>query len=172
MQDQTFEVTPKRQLTLLSSVILVQSILIYAYLHFFGLKGDLTFLWIYLGIFMFDALPTIILHLQYLSANRNAVLVVRQRQRTLSYTRKKEHLDYSFDDIAEVVYVAGYGGGAWYSFSEYRYFVLAFKDGKSILISCLMIKFDKMLLEEMFGIPVKAKIMGMPFVKNLNRLTS
>lgn len=172
MQDQTFEVTPKRQLTLLSSVILVHSVLIYAYLHFFGLKGDLTFLWIYLGIFMLDGLPTIILHLQYLSANRNTVLIFRKQQRTLSYTRKEKTFDYSFDDIAEALYVAGYGGGAWYSFSEYRYFVLAFKDGKSILISCLMIKFDKALLEGIFGIPVKSKIMGMPFVKNLDRLTS
>lgn len=166
MRDQTYEVTPRRQIALLSSMFFIHGILIFLYFHFYGFTGNTALLIAYLVFFMLDALPTIVLHLQYLSANRHAILVVREQQRTLSYTRDGEHLDYSFDDIEKILFVAGYGNGAWYSFSEYRYFVLVFKDGKAILITSLMIKYDKQILERTFGIQVKTKMRLIPLVRH------
>jgi hypothetical protein len=126
-------------------------------------------LWAYVFLFSFDVLPTIILHLQYFSVNRNAILVVRDQQRMLSYSRNGERFDYSFDDIDRIFYVAGWGNDQWYSFSDYRYFVLAFKDGRKILISCLMIKFTRQGLEGMFGIEVPIKRRPpFPFIRKLS----
>src|SRR6202035_5481088 len=70
MRDQIYEVTPQRQMALLSSMLFIHGILIYLYLHYYGFPGDITLLICYLGFFMFDGLPVIVLHLQYLSANR------------------------------------------------------------------------------------------------------
>ena len=62
--------------------------------------------------------------------------------------------------------MAGVGNGQWYSFSEYRYFVLAFKDGKKILITCLMIKFTRQTLESMFGKKVTIRrAPAFPFIR-------
>jgi hypothetical protein len=83
----------------------------------------------------------------------------------LSYAQKGEHLNYSFDDIEQIIYVTGNGNGAWYSFSEYRYFVLVFKDGKKILISCLMFRYNKAIIEAMFGVQVKGKRGFYPWVR-------
>src|SRR5260221_10909746 len=106
MRDQIYEVTPQRQMALLGSMLFIHAILISLYIHFYGFAGNTALLIGYLVFFMLDAFPTIVLHLQYLSANRNATLVVRDQQRTLSYTREGEHLDYSFDDIEKIIFVA------------------------------------------------------------------
>ena len=126
MIDQIYRITAKRQLTLLSSMILIHAIVISIYFYN-GFEGNVILLLGYLVFFLFDAVPTVVLHLEYLTANLGTTLIVRDQHRTLSYTKKGEHLDYSFDDIEQVIYVAGYGNGAWYSFSEYRYFVLSLK---------------------------------------------
>jgi hypothetical protein len=168
MRDQIYEVTPQRQWSLLSYMLIIHGILIAAYIYYYGLLGNTGLLIAYGVFFMLDALPTIRCHLQYLAANRNATLIVRPQLRTLSYTRDEEHYDYSFDDIQQIIYVAGFGNGAWYSFSEYRYFVLIFKDGKQILISSLMISYNKKSLEGMFGITVKTKMRLIPTIRNVS----
>jgi hypothetical protein len=149
----------------LSSMLFIHSILIFSYFYKYGFTRNTVLLIGYLIIFMFDAFPTILLHLQYLSVNRNAMLVVREQQRTLSYIQEENHLDYSFDSIEQIMYIAGYGNGAWYSFSEYRYFVLVFTDGNKILISSLMMKYDKKKLESIFGMQVKTDMRFYPFIR-------
>ena len=150
MRDQVYEVTAKRQMELLRYMLIIHGIIIFGYLLHYGFTIQVFLLEAYVFLLLVDVLPTIILHLQYVRANRNAILIVRDQQRTLSYNRNSEQFDYSFDDIEQIFYVAGWGNDQWYSFSDYRYFVLSFKDGKKILISCLMIKFTKQSLARMF----------------------
>ena len=157
MRDQVYEVTSKRQIELLRYMLIIHGIIIFAYLFHYGFTIQVFLLKAYVCLLFFDVLPTIILHLQYLRANRNAILVVRDQQRTLSYSRNGERFEYSFDDINQIFYVAGWGNDQWYSFSDYRYFVLAFKDGRKILITCLMIKFTRQSLESMFAIKIPIK---------------
>jgi hypothetical protein len=151
MRDQVYEVTFKRQMELLRYMLIIHGIIIFAYLLHYGFTFQAVLLEAYVFLLLFDVLPTIILHLQYLKANRNAIFVVREQQRTLSYSRNGEKFNYSFDDIEQIYYVAGWGNDQWYSFSDYRYFILTFKDGREILITCLMINFTRQSLERMFG---------------------
>jgi len=166
MQDQVYKVTSQRQMALLSSLLFIHTILVSLYLYYYGFAGNIVLLISYFVFFTFDGLPTIILHLQYLSANRYSTLVIHGQDRMLSYTRQDEHLNFSFDDIEKIIYVAGLGNGAWYSFSEYRYFVLVLRDERKILISSLMMKFDKKDLERIFGMPMKqSKLPLFPLIR-------
>ena len=117
------------------------------------------------GFFSFDALPTIIMHIQYFCANRNAAIIVRHQERMFLYIKNGIRENYSFDEIEMIIYEVGFGNGAWYSFSDYRYFVLVMKNGKKILISSLMLRYNKDIVERMFGMKVATKARIFPFVK-------
>jgi len=151
---------------MLSYMLCIHGIIITLYLYFWGFPGNTDLLICYLVFFFFDGCPTIVLHLQYLAANRHTTLVVRDQLQTLSVCQDGVTSDYSFHDIAQVIYFAGYGNGAWYSFSEYRFFVLAFKDGKKVVISSLMMKYDKKMLERMFGKQVETRMGLFPWIKS------
>jgi hypothetical protein len=165
MLDQVYAITPQRKWASLRYMFFVHAATIGAYGYFFGFRGNALLVGIYLVFFLFDALPTIVLYFQYLAVNRNTQLVIKHQSPSLTWSENGVKRDYSFDEIARVIYVAGYGGGAWYSFSEYRYFVLVFKDGEKALITSLMIDFDKSGLEMLFKRQVTTRIGFFPWVR-------
>jgi hypothetical protein len=167
MADQTYEVTLQRHLSLLSTVLIYHTVSLTAiFTHFGGLTTQLGIFVIYGFFFLWDALPTIICHWQYTLANRGARLIVRRHDRTLSYITKREKLDFSFDDIERIDYVMGYGNGAFYSSSQYRFYVLVFKDGKKILITSLLMSYEKKVeIEYLYGLQVKSIGRAFPWIK-------
>ena len=74
------------------------------------------------------------------------------------------YLGYHFEDIERVEHVASYGGGSWYSFSEYRYFRIKFKDQKEIVITSLMMKDIKHIMEPLLGVSAHKKLKLVAFI--------
>ena len=164
MKDQRLEVTAERQWAMLSYMICIHGIILGAYYYFYRFSLYIGQLIAYLIFFLLDACPTLFLHFQYLAANRGTVLLIRPEQRTVSYTRGADHFERSFDELDSILYVTGFGNGAWYSFSEYRYCKLLFKDGRSVVITCLMVKDIKYVMERAFGMQVTNKTRGIPYI--------
>ena len=148
----TFKVTLKQQIILLSSLFLKNGILILLIYFINGTLNTIGSFYTIIVIFFIDILPTIIVHIQYLLRNKGALFIVDTQNKTLEYRDKKSDLKYSFDDIDSLNYVASYGGGSrWYSFAEYRYKIIL-HDRNEIIITCLMMNNIKYNFEPLFKI--------------------
>jgi hypothetical protein len=147
MSDHRFKITVGNQLAQLNWLITVYIAIGYIFYRFFGFsfKGPVPY--IYLAYLSFDIVPTLLVHIQYYRANKDAVLDINRELRTISYETPRETLSYHFDDIGSFVRVDSWGAGAWYSFAEYRYYKITFTDKKEIIITSLMIRDIKSVLE-------------------------
>jgi hypothetical protein len=147
-----FKITFKEQVLMLLPLVLKNTIALGLIFYIFGTETHALII-IFLLFFLLDILPTVILHIQYLFKNWNSELSLNKEKRKLAYVSSTENLEYSFDEILSVHHFASYGGGTRvYSFGEYRYFKIIFKDNKQIIITCLMINNIKMTLEKLLDI--------------------
>lgn len=141
MSVQSYKISFKQQLTLLTPAFATAVGLIGMYLYFF--HGSLTdnIFWLVFVFFLFiDILPAIALHIQYLIKNFGAILTIDTGTRQLTYETKKAKLIYSFDDIKSLKYYRTYGKGSGVqSYGMYRYYKIIFTDNKELNITCLMI---------------------------------
>jgi hypothetical protein len=165
MSEYTFKVTVKNQIAQLSWLITVYLAVGAIFFHFFGssLKGPIPY--IYLSLFLLDILPTLLVHIQYYQANKGAVLDIDRALHRISYVTAKEVIAYNFDDIESFVRMDSWGAGAWYSFAEYRYYKIVFKDKKEIIVTSLMIKNIKYVLEPLLNISADKKRRPIAFIK-------
>ncbi len=161
-----FKITLKQQLLLILPLIIKNGILFGIYFYFFGFEFPPSFYtYILLFIILFDILPTILVHIQYLLENRSAILVIDKEARELKYNSPLRELKYSFDDIYTVQHFASYGGGTGvYSFGEYRYFKIIFKDKVEVIITCLMINNIKNTLTNLLGVAVDKRLRVAAFI--------
>ena len=166
MNQLTFKITFQRQLSLLSWMLTVYGILLSIYLYFFGFTLQPKFSYIFLALFLLDICPAILVHIQYLRANWHSELTIDKESRRLIYATPKKKLTYHFEDINSIQHVSSYGGGAWYSFSEYRYFKIGFKDKQEIIITCLMVKDIKYTLERLLNLSAQKKLRIVAFIYN------
>ncbi len=159
-------ITWKRQIALLSSMLLKFSILVIVYLYFFGFSiRSFIYVYLFLFLFVFDFLPTILLHIQFLIRTGNDIVILNRKNRTIEYKSKTDS-KHNFDDITVLEYVASYGGGSgWYSFGEYRYYKIVFKDESSLIINCLMLEDIKHRLEPILGKTANKKLKVLPFIQ-------
>ncbi|HEV9036259.1 MAG TPA: hypothetical protein VGQ51_06565 [Puia sp.] len=149
MNDLIFRVTVKTQLAQLNWLITVYLAIGILFYCLFGLSLRPPIAYIYSAVFLFDILPTLLVHVQYYRVNNGAVLDINRELHRISYITPHETLSYNFDDISSFVRVDSWGAGQWYSFAEYRYYKITFKDKKKIIITSLMIKDIKYVLEPM-----------------------
>lgn len=159
-----YKITFKQQFLMLIPLIVINSAIVIglAYLNATGnlLLGTL------IGVFILNVLPVIIVHIQYYLANRRANLNIDIEKRILNYTSPKQHCEYSFDDIKYLDHHVSYGGGSgWYTFSEYRYYKITFKDNKVINITCLMINDIQNKLEKLLDRKAEKFPAIIPFIK-------
>src|SRR6185437_3620318 len=164
MSGLSFKITIRRQLSMLSWMLIVYGLLGLVYVYFFGFKINRFFALAFLAAFLFDICPPLIAHTQYYIANSHATLTIDKEDQILMYNSPKECMSYHFDDIAVVEHVASYGGGAWYSFSEYRYFRITFKDKKQLIITCLMMEDIKDTLEMLLRVRAQKKMKLVAFI--------
>jgi len=164
MDDLTFKVTIGRQISQLSYMLIVYGLLAITYLYFMGFKMPHVFGYVFGGIFLFDMCPTLIAHFQYLNANSNALLAIDKEHRKIEYFSGKESFTYHIDEIEALQLISSYGGGAWYSFSEYRYCKIIFRDKRQVIITCLMMADIKDTLPMLFGIPAQRKYKIVAFI--------
>lgn len=160
--ENVYVITLKQQLSLLASALIKYGILITAYLYFFGFNSPTSiFVYVFLFLFLFDLLPAVILHVQYFIRDRNTVFRINVSDRCISYNSKKLNFEYSFSEIHSIGYVTSYGyrgSKGWYSFGEYRYCKIAFKDSTSVIITCLMINDIGNTLETLLRVKLENKL--------------
>jgi hypothetical protein len=161
-----FKITFKQQLLLILPLILKNGILFGVYFYFFGFEFSPSFYtYILFFIILFDILPAILVHIQYLPENRSVILAIDKETRELTYNSPSRVLKYSFDDIHTVQHFASYGGGTGaYSFGEYRYFKIIFKDKVEVIITCLMINNIKNTLADLLGAEVDKRLRVVAFI--------
>ncbi|MBS1663675.1 MAG: hypothetical protein JST68_21710 [Bacteroidetes bacterium] len=130
-----------------------------------GLKLDRFLVGIIIFFMIIDIVPTLIAHVQYCLANWGSALIIDKQARMIRYISKAGDLSYHFGDIERLEHTASYGGGSWwYSFSEYRYFRIKFKDQKEIIVTSLMMKDIKFVLEPLLGISAHKKLKLVAFI--------
>jgi hypothetical protein len=150
---------------MLGWMISVYGVLIAIYLYFYGFTIQSPYKYIFAAFFILDILPALLVHFQYLSKNNGAVLTIDRTSHDLTYKNDTLDFKYQFGDIEAMEHVASYGGGSWYSFSEYRYFKIQFKDKNEIYVTCLMISDIKNVLETILGIQATKKLRLVAFIK-------
>ena len=164
MADHTFRVTFQQQLAMMIRMLIVYGVLLFIYFYYYGFGIETPYQYIFLFFFLLDICPALLVHIQYLTINKGAALVINTELKTINYTTRKESFLYHFDDIELLRHVASFGGGAWYSFSEYRYYRIVFKDKKEIVITCLMVKDIKNTLEMLLRMKAQKKLKVVAFV--------
>ena len=103
--------------------------------------------------FIIDILPTLILRIQYLIANYNAILYIDTSQKLLIYSSPKKNVTYPFQEIKSLIYFNNYGNKTgFYSFADYKFFRIIFNDGNFINVTCLMMKNIKNELLQLLNI--------------------
>ncbi len=149
-----FRITFKQQLKLFIRVPFLWIIIILIWLFFLHMSlSDIAFLIISLLIFTLDTLPTIAVHLQYWKVNHNAVLSIDTNTRKLFFQTPERNLEYSFDDIQVLHYYYSYAKGSQhFSFGDYRYYKIIFRDSTEIIITCLMVNHIEYIIEMLLGI--------------------
>lgn len=145
-------------------LISVYSIISYIFIFYLHLTFKPPYIYIYLAVFLLDILPTLLVHCQYLIRNWGATLIINKDLETVKYISSSENLTYKFEDIDHLEHIASYGGGGWYSFGQYRYFKIVFKDGKSVIVTCLMVKDIKLIFETLLGIKAVKKLKAVAFI--------
>lgn len=164
MAEFIFRVTFRQQLRMLTWMLVVYSIIFTIAVYGFGFTLDYHYFYAYLLFFLLDICPTLLVHAQYVIVNWGCELVINKELETIVFTSPKESLRCHFDDIVLLQHVASYGGGAWYSFSAYRYFRIGFADKKEIVITCLMVKDIKTTLEMLLHLKAQKKLKIVAFV--------
>jgi hypothetical protein len=165
MSDITLKVTVKQQLAMLAGIFIVYTAIGAAAIYFSAFKMNTALLHVFLGFFLLDGLPALLVHIQYWLTNRNTVLKIDKEYQRLTYITTNETKVYRFEDIALLQHVASYGGGSWYSFSEYRYFKITFDDKSEIVVTCLMMSNIKERLELLLGRKAEKKLRIVAFIK-------
>lgn len=136
-------ITIKKQLNVLQYSILKYGLISGTYLYFFGFTIIyVEYLYVALFLFLFDILPAIYLHVQYLNNDKGVALEFNKETSEISIIKDTNIETYHLDDIQSVtiVYSYGYKGSlGWYSFGIYHFCEFKFKSGISKIFTCLMI---------------------------------
>ncbi len=134
-------ITIKKQLNILQYSILKYGLISSTYLYFFGFT-IIYVEYLYVALFLFDMLPAIYLHIQYLNNDRGVLLEFNKETSEISIIKDTNIETFHLDEIQSVtiVYSYGYKGSlGWYSFGIYHFCEFNFKSGSSIIFTCLMI---------------------------------
>ena len=124
--------------------------------YFLNLKYHPIYIFIALFFFIFDILPALILHLQYLKVNWGADLIIDTINEDILYRKGGIAAEHKFHEITSFKIISSFGGGqynaGWYAFGEYRYCEFVFKDDTQMIITCLMINDIQNTLENLLRI--------------------
>jgi len=170
-QEYRFKVTGKQQLLVLLPFIIINTILVIAYILILG-SYEIRWLEIFvisLLLFIF-VLPVIILHIQYLLYNKKAKLSLNSSSGLItfgngnvSYQFKKEDISV-FDYYATIGYYTSKDYSSWYTFGPYRYYRIILKNGSKIILTSLMINDIENKLEPIIGLEAERKFRAVPFI--------
>lgn len=163
-----YQITLKQQFYVASAGSIKYGGLAIIYVYFYGLQLQPLYIYIFLFFFIFDTLPAIILHLQYLFTNSGAILTIDKLNQKIFYQKKGHDMEKQFSDINSLELINSFGGGrynaGWYAFGEYRYCKIVFKDGTKMIITCLMINDIQNTLESLLRFNSEKKLKIFAFI--------
>lgn len=94
---------------------------------------------LFLMILCVQALPTLMLHFQYLRHDSGCELLVDLNTRIVSYSNATTSVEFAFDDIKQLQFCVSFGRHTGvYSFAFHRYFKIILHNGAEVIITCLM----------------------------------
>ena len=147
-----FKITFRQQLLLLSRLVVFWFFFLLIGNYILKFHFDAAFIYVIIFFLVLDTIPALILHIQYLTKNWNAVLTVDPNQRIVTYETTNKKVTYPFSQITHLDYYRGYGKGTgWHAFSEYRFYKITFADKSQIVVTCLMINRIEKTLERLLG---------------------
>ena len=166
-----YSITFKQQFFFFFSGLIKYCGLALIYIYFFGFRLQPIYIYMFLFFFIFDILPALILHLQYLHENLGSSLIINKADEKILYQKRHFVNRQSFDDIVSFELISSFGGGrfnaGWYAFGEYRYCRISFKDNSKMIITCLMINDINNTLESLFRISPKKRLKVFPFISHI-----
>ncbi len=147
-------------------MLLRYSFLIGVYVHYLGWNfntapflGGLAF------TFVLDFGPALALNIEYSIKTWGLVIEIDEELKTISYTWHNKKRVFSFDDISALEYYTSFGRGTGvYSFENYRYYKITFKDQTQIPITSLMMNKIQERVEPLLGMKAEKNPTFLPFV--------
>jgi hypothetical protein len=166
-----FQITLKQQLLILVPFLTMNPVIIVIFIFIFrDVKIELWMLVAFFLLFLIEVLSVVILNIQYLLKNWNAVLMVDNVKQSIQYHQKQQFLEYKIHEIERIRYYAtsGHisrkGSSLWYTFDPYRFYKITFKDKREIVVTCLMINNIEHVLEELIGVRAEWKFRLFPLI--------
>lgn len=156
----------KQQFLLLWPMLLRYAFLIGLYVHYMGWNfNTMVFGAPLLTAFVIDFGPAIALNIEYSIKTRGLIIEIDEELKTISYSWHKTKRTFSFEDIISLEYYSSYGrGSGWYSFENYRYYKITFKDQTQIPITSLMMNKIQKRVEPLLGMKAEKNPTFLPFV--------
>jgi len=138
MNQKIYKITLGQQALILFPLILTNSIVLSFCIYKFG--WTIATYWVIAILLIISIIPTIIVHLQYLRQNFGLTLAIDFDKKYLEFDKKGKKSKYSFLDISKLIRTSSYGRGTgWYSFAEYRYYKIIFKNNAEFIVTCLLV---------------------------------
>jgi hypothetical protein len=112
-------------------------------------------------------LPALVLHLQYVDKNFKAKLEFDRTKNRIIYQQKNNRLDYSFQDISQVIKIHSSTFGftnARHSFTNYYFYKFVFNDNVDLIITCLLANDLEIMLGLIYDKETESKFKLFPSV--------
>ena len=146
MNQNSYKITLRQQIILLLPLIILNTIILIFSFYKFG--WTIATYAVLAFIFITSILPTAIVHIQYLVKNSSLILTLDNDSKVFFVNSKGKVSRHSFSDISKLIKVSSFGQGTgWYTFSEYRFYRIIFKDNTELILTCLLIN----QIEKNFG---------------------
>ena len=161
-----FSINLRQQILLLTPLFLKNGILFLIYFYLFGLSTPTTVLICVIGfVTVFDIIPTIIIHFQYLFHDWKSLLIINSLNNSFEYKSSSKQIQCLLSDILYLEHYASYGGGTgFYSFAEYRYTKIVLKDNVEIIVTCTMINNIKNVLPILLNLNPEKRLRVIAFI--------
>jgi hypothetical protein len=167
----TFKLTLKQQFLVLQITIIKYLFLVlFFWYQGYQLNLGMTLAWI--GIFVIDLLPAIILHINYCINDFGSRLTIGKETNTLIYYDSNSSQLFNLSDVVQLNHVVSIGGAntisGWYAFGDYSFCEIELKNGKKLAVTCLMINHIKKTLEILLKMKANTKMRLLPIVRLKN----
>jgi hypothetical protein len=164
------KVSLKQQLFVLFPFFLINAIVIIGYFLVYGGPIEGSILVFFIIVFLINVCTVIALHLQYLYYNSSMCMEIDTRTKELNINQKHKQYNYSFYDIQSLDYYATSGHSSKkgynmvYTFDNYRFYKIKFKDNRTFFVTCLMMYYIEKNLEPLLDFEAEWHFRALPFI--------
>jgi hypothetical protein len=165
------KVNLKQQLLVLFPFFLINALIIIGYILMLGFKPiEGAMLVFSIILFIINVLTVVLLHVQYLYFNYSMNIEINISSKELKICNKHRQHIYPFSNIQSLDYYATSGHSSkkgynnFYTFDNYRFYKVKFKDGHTVFITCLTMYYIEKNLEPLLGVEANWHFRALPFI--------